>query len=112
MRYVLDRSYRWRGMKIRIPLFAISLFVFYQAFRSSQNTSEAVWGWILAFVAVVILGLIFEAKLKRTYKCPACSKDLGKPRTELIDGREEYVYDCPACEITWRTMTYVPENDG
>jgi len=64
------------------------------------------------FIGLVLIGLVFEAWLKRSYKCPECGKVMGKPRIDESDQGREFVYACESCEIRWRTRTYVPDSAG
>ena len=105
MKYLVDKTYRWRGMKVRIPAVLVSGYLFYRAFQSVENGQPFFGIWTVSFVSLVLAGLVFEVILRRTYRCPECSKNLEAPRIEVVNNQDEYVYDCKICEITWRTMT-------
>jgi DNA-directed RNA polymerase subunit RPC12/RpoP len=111
MQEQVDHNYRFRGWGIKAPLWLLTLLTFaivaYKAWRRSE------WDWlgIAVFVGLVVAGLGFEAWLQRAYRCPRCGLRLGAPRVQPEEGRSEYVYDCAACGITWRTRTYVPTGE-
>jgi hypothetical protein len=108
----VDRTYRARGWKVRAPIWILGLLAFsvaaYRVFaRDDWNMSS-----IGAFLVIAVIGLVVEGWLKRSYRSPRCSTPLGDPRIQQNNGKGEYVYDCHACQIIWRTLTYVPEGDA
>ena len=111
METVVDKNFRWRGMRVKVPLWIVSLTSFVQIVRNCTIGGDFfefwVATWTLLFIASCVLGLYIERRLTKTYCCPKCRKNLGNHRS--LWSEEEYVYKCKDCQILWRTLTYKPE---
>jgi DNA-directed RNA polymerase subunit RPC12/RpoP len=77
-----------------------------------NSTGEIFNAWILGFLVACTAGLTLEIYTKRTYNCPECGSRLGPPRIIEQEKGQQYVYDCPNCQITWCTLTYLAKPDG
>jgi hypothetical protein len=108
----VDRTYRARGWKIRAPIWILGLLAFSGAVYRVCARGDWSPSSIGPFIVLAVIGLIVEGWLKRSYRCPRCSTPLGDARIQESNGNSEYVYDCHTCQITWRTLTYVPEGDA
>jgi hypothetical protein len=104
-----DTRYRWRGMRFRVAFFALSLALFIAVCLESYGTGRLLHLWSILFALSVVVGLLFEHRLKRRYHCPRCGLRLSPPAVLAFDGSDEYVHDCARCSIRWRTMTHPPE---
>ena len=109
MQEQVDPNYRWRGWRVRVPLWLFTLFAFVGVARVLAGRSRGNWFWLVAFVLLSVCGLSYETWLKRSYRCPQCGKRLGPPRLIKHERSGEYVHDCPDCGVTWRTLTFVPD---
>jgi hypothetical protein len=109
MRYQTDPNYRWRGMIVRLPLFAASAIFLALAFIEIRDGAPVANSWSGLFVASTIAGLAFEIALRRSYRCPRCRTALPPARLMAIGGEDEYVHECESCGIAWRTLTHPPE---
>ena len=112
MKIKTDTRYRWRGMRFRIPFFALSLMLFVAVCLESNHTGRLLHLWTVLFALSVVVGLIFEYRLRRSYACPRCGGLLPPASLIEFDGASEYVHDCAGCSIRWRTMTHPPEPSG
>jgi hypothetical protein len=102
----VDQSYRWRGMKIKLPLWLLSIGLFFGIFLGES----LFWVCCPGFIISCIAGIGLEIYLRRTYRCPTCGSQLAKP---IVEGEgNEYIYYCDNCQIRWRTLTYVASSGG
>jgi hypothetical protein len=44
--------------------------------------------------------------------CPACGSHQVIPYAVLVGAREEYGYQCLACEVMWPVLTYPAPDEG
>lgn len=115
-----DTHYRWRGWRIRLPLFLLSIALFVATWRSfpwpataPELREAALWRFLFwggAFFLSCVAGLCLEAYLRRAYRCPVCEAALGSPNID--ETTREYTYVCDHCQIQWRTMTYRANDSG
>ena len=105
----VDQQYRFRGWMIQVPFWILSLFLFlrlaYQVWVNDQ------WDFLLLilFVSSVLVGLVYRAWLKRSYKCPECGELLGKP--SMSAENREYNYECKSCGIQVLIKEATPHKD-
>jgi hypothetical protein len=110
MEHLLDTAHRRFRLCGILPLWTASLTLLVFAWQDVSHTDSfdhfVSSIYLQLFALSCLLGLAIEVILRRLFRCGRCKAYLGRPRMDGPVERQEYIYDCSRCQITWHTGTF------
>lgn len=93
-----------------LPTYIAGVTCLWIGAREVEKTNDMFNPFILGFVLSAAVGLGMEGVVSRLFRCEKCEAYLGNPRMAGPVERQEYVYDCTHCQITWHTNFFVSKD--
>jgi predicted RNA-binding Zn-ribbon protein involved in translation (DUF1610 family) len=93
------RRYILRSAILVVPPLVAGVLVW----RAWDRSDSAIWLAAIFFLAWIVVWIISDAVMFRTYRCPSCGQRIRHPTIRSRGAGDPIRYYCSKCDIEWDT---------